>query len=65
MSEQQETVHVVMQGRVNQVKERRVKMPATRAVKVFDDRKDARDYRNRMNKQAVKFHYTVQSCLKG
>lgn len=34
-------------------------------VKVFDDRKDARAYRNRMNERSSRYGYIVHGVLKG
>lgn len=59
MSEKQETVHVVIRER-SYFTQHEVK-----AVKVFDDRADARAYAKRMNARSKKYSYFVQSCKKG
>ena len=59
MSEKQETVHVVQRERLGLFGD------GKRAVKVYDDREDAREYAERMNRRSRKFQYTVDSCKKG
>ena len=61
MSEKQETVHVVQRERLSL----RGAIDGKQAVKVYDDREDAREYAKRMNQRSRKFQYTVDSCKKG
>lgn len=56
MSERQETMYVVMSIR---------EMQADKPVKVFDDRKDARDYAKRMNQRSKKYGYYCTSVKRG
>ena len=65
MSEKQETVHVVLRRPAGWGTHKATKSFGA-AVKVFDDRKDARAYAKRMNARPnARYRYTVYSCKKG